>query len=46
MILLMDYVTDVTHALKVGFFLSIVGAFLTVLIYIAKIIKDENGNNQ
>jgi hypothetical protein len=46
MIILMDYVEDITHALKVGFFLAFIGTFLTLITFVVKVMKDQNGNNQ
>ena len=46
MTILMDYVEDITHALKVGFFLSFIGTFLTLITFVVKVMKDQNGNNQ
>ena len=41
----LDYVEEITHALKVGFFLSFVVIFLTIVTLIAKSVRDGNGNN-
>jgi hypothetical protein len=46
MFILMTYVEEITHALKVGFFISFIGIFLSFVTFVAKMIKDENENNQ
>ena len=46
MLTLLDYAEDITHALKVGVFLSFVGIFMIILAFIVKTIRDENENNQ
>jgi hypothetical protein len=42
----LDYVEEITHSLKVGFFLSFMVVFLTLVSFIAKSVKDENEKNQ
>jgi hypothetical protein len=41
----LDYVEEITHSLKVGFFLSFVVIFLTIASIIVKSVRDENENN-